>query len=171
MFLPLVLSSIASGLIATGVMVLMLYLPGLWNGPFYDVLGALGSFFLRDEGTGSTVLGALVYFAVGIVFAIFYGWVALLLLQNVTAFPHLFVLSSWPVPIDLMFVIIGIGFGLAHGGVVVLFLTIAVIEHHPLEQFRTRYMLLASQFGSHVVYGAVVMFFQSQFLRLFGAGA
>ena len=48
-----------------------------------------------------------------------------------------------------------------------LLVTIIVIEHHLLERFRTRFILVISQLISHVVFGITMMFFHLQFLQLF----
>ncbi|NIV35484.1 MAG: hypothetical protein GWN58_40345, partial [Anaerolineae bacterium] len=47
MVTALVLSSVLSGLIATAVMLVFLYLPLLWRGAYYDTLGSIGAIYLR----------------------------------------------------------------------------------------------------------------------------
>jgi hypothetical protein len=74
----LFLSSVAAGLIATFVMIFFLYLPLLWRGNYFDVLGALGSFLTKEVDGRSRLIGAIFYVLVGILFALFYGWIALL---------------------------------------------------------------------------------------------
>ncbi len=167
MAIPLLLSSVAAGLIATAVMVFFLYLPLLWNGNYYDVLGALGSAITRKLDGRARFLGSLIYFGGGIFFAIFYGWVVLALMGVPQPVPQIIVLSGLPTQINLFYPILGIALGLGHGILVAFILTIVVIEHHPLEQFRTRFILVISQIISHVAFGITVMFFQSQFLQLF----
>lgn len=170
MFLFLMLSAVASGLIATFVMVFFLYLPLTWGGDYYDVLGALGSAITRQVDARSRFLGGVIYFAGGLVFAIFYGWVVLALLQlegiNTSMVPQLRILPGLPVSVNIFYPLLGAVLGLGHGILVALLVTIIVIEHHPLERFRQRFILVISQLISHVAFGITVMFFHSQFLQL-----
>ena len=170
MALYLILSSIAAGLIATFVMMIFLYLPILWNGNFYDVLGAIGSLITKQVDARSRFIGGLIYIAFGIVFSVLYGLILLPILQAVNAgnmeVPQLIIFSGMPVEINLFYVILGLIAGIGHGIIVSLFATIIIIEHHPLEQFRSRYILVLSQLISHIAFGATVMFFHSQFLQL-----
>lgn len=168
MFSALLLSTFAAGLIATAVMVFALYLPRAWGGETFDVAGAIGSAVTGEMSDRSVFIGAALYFFGGIVFALFYGWIAMFLttsVNGVTA-PQIPLDLGTPTDLNLFFPLLGAILGLAHGGIVALFATIVVIEHHPLERFRTRYTLIVSQVFSHVVYGAVVMFFHHQFLQL-----
>ena len=166
MAIPLLLSSVAAGLIATAVMVFFLYLPLVWQGNYYDVLGALGSAITGQLDGRARFLGALVYFGGGIFFAIFYGWATLALMQIPQPIPEIMILQGLPTQINLFYPILGVALGLGHGILVAFILTIIVIEHHPLEQFRTRFILIISQIISHIAFGVTVMFFQSQFLQL-----
>jgi hypothetical protein len=165
----LVLSSVAAGLIATFVMIFFLYLPLLWRGNYFDVLGALGSYITREVNGRSRLIGGIIYVAVGIVFAYLYGWIALALLQQDLAlnFPRWTLFPNAPTEINLLFPVFGLAIGLGHGIFASLALTVLVIEYHPLERFHTRYILVLSQVISHIVFGVTVMFFQSQFLQLF----
>ncbi len=167
MAIPLLLSSVAAGLIATAVMVFFLYLPLVWRGNFYDVLGALGSALTGKLDGRARFLGSLLYFGGGIFMAIFYGWAVLALMQIPQPIPRIMILPGLPTEINLFYPILGIAIGLGHGILVAFIVTIIVIEHHPLEQFRTRFILVISQIISHIAFGATVMFFQSQFLQLF----
>lgn len=168
MLVAVLLSSFAAGLIATAVMVFTLYLPRAWGGETYDVFGALGSALSGKVDSRSAYLGAVLYFAGGIVFATFYGWIAAQLVgaTNGIAAPQLPLDLGLPTDVNVFFPFLGGILGVAHGGIVALFATILIIEHHPIEAFRTRYTLIISQIFSHLVYGAVVMFFHHQFLQL-----
>ncbi len=166
MAIPLLLSSVAAGLIATAVMVFFLYLPLLWRGNYYDVLGALGSAITRKLDGRARFIGSLLYFGGGVFFAIFYGWSVLALMQIPQPIPELMILSGLPTQINLFYPILGVALGLGQGILVAFIMTIIVIEHHPLEQFRTRFILVISQIISHIAFGATVMFFHSQFLQL-----
>jgi hypothetical protein len=164
----LLLSSVAAGLIATFVMIFFLYLPLLWRGNYFDVLGALGSFITKEVDGRSRLIGGIFYVLVGILFALFYGWIALLLLRADPSlnFPRWTIFPNAPTEINLLFPAFGFFIGLGHGVAASLLLTVVILEYHPLEQFHTRYILVISQLISHVVFGITVMFFQSQFLQL-----
>lgn len=167
MILPLLLSSFAAGLIATAVMVFFLYLPRLWQGRTYDVMGALGSAMTGKENAQSRFMGTTAYFLVGILFALLYGWIVLALLEDPPiAGPSWPVFPGAPVNIDLLFPLLGALIGFVHGMVVAILVTVIVIEHHPIERYREKVGLIPSQVVAHVVYGATVMFFQHQFLQL-----
>ena len=165
MAIPLLLSSVAAGLIATSIMVFFLYLPLAWQGNYYDVLGALGSAITRRIDAQARFLGALVYYGGGIFVSIFYGWVVLALIRGAFV-PQLNILPGLPTEINLVYPFLGAAIGLGHGILVAFFVVIIVIEHHPLEQYRARFILVVSQLISHVVFGITVMFFHSQFLQL-----
>ena len=170
MVLEVILSSIAAGLIATGVMVLFLYLPRLWSGGHYDVLNAVGSAVTKAVDERAPLIGSLIYFAGGIFFAFLYGWIALVMLRTEQSalLPQLIILPDFPTEINLIFPLVGLGLGFIHGMIIALLVTIVVIEHHPLERFRDNYRLVVSQLIGHVAFGFVVMFFHSQFLPLLG---
>ena len=165
MAIPLLLSSVAAGLIATSIMVFFLYLPLAWRGNYYDVLGALGSAITRRIDAQARFLGALIYYGGGIFVSIFYGWVVLALMQGGFV-PQLNILPGLPTDINLVYPFLGAALGLGHGILVAFFVVIIVIEHHPLEQYRARFILVISQLISHIVFGITVMFFHSQFLQL-----
>lgn len=168
MFLYLLLSSIAAGIIATGVMALVLYLPKAWGGTAFDAFGALGSAALRGDDDRKVIIGVLLYFAFGMLFALFYGWaaLALLTLPDGAPIPQWRVWPAFPVPIDMIFPILGILMGLVHGVFVGFLLAIVAIEHHPIASYRSNYLLVPLQVLAHVVFGFTVMFFHSQFLQL-----
>lgn len=167
MFPSVLLSSLAAGIIATAVMLAVLYLPRTWGGPNFDVLRALGSAFTGRLDARTLALGTLLYFLGGVIFAIFYGWLAAQLVAATEAVwvPQIIVVPA-PMEINLFYPILGMMIGLAHGGIVSLFTAILVIEHHPIERFRTYYGLVPSQILGHVVYGATVMLLHHQFLRM-----
>jgi hypothetical protein len=164
----LVLSSVAAGLIATFIMIIFLYLPLLWRGNYFDVLGALGSFRSGKVDGRARLIGAIIYTIAGIIFAYLYGWIALALLQADPGlnFPRWTLFPNAPTEINLLFPVFGLAIGLGHGIAASLLLTVIVIEYHPIEQFHSRYILVLSQIISHLVFGVTVMFFQSQFLQL-----
>lgn len=166
MALPLLLSSVAAGLIATSVMVFFLYLPLVWRGDFYDVLGAIGSAVTGELNARARFIGGVIYYLGGMFFAIFYGWVVLALMGVQGQTPQLTIFPQLPVAINLFYPLLGLALGLGHGILAAFFVVIFVIEHHPLAQFRARFILVISQLISHIAFGVTVMFFQSQFLQL-----
>lgn len=168
MILPLLLSSFAAGLIATAVMVFFLYLPRLWQGVTYDVMGALGSAITGRENQQSRFMGTTTYFLFGLLFAVLYGWIVLTLLESprTIEIPRWPALGGTPVEIDLLYPLLGALIGFVHGMVVAILVTVVVIEHHPIEKYRSRVGLIPSQVLAHVVYGALVMFFHHQLLQL-----
>lgn len=166
MFWALLLSSVASGLIATSVMVFFLYLPLLWQGNYYDVLGAIGSLITRRTDARTRFIGGLIYYLGGQFFTLFYGWVVLSLMQMRYPVPRLELFTGFPVEINLFYPILGIAIGLGHGILAAFFVVIFIIEHHPLAEYRARFILVISQLISHIAFGATVMFFQHQFLQL-----
>lgn len=166
MSFALILASIAAGLIATLVMVVFLYLPLLWSGDYYDVLGAIGSTLTKEVDARARFIGAALYFLVGILFALLYGWLALTLLRlSPGSLPQFIIFPASPVKINLLYPLLGLAVGLGHGIFAGLIMTV-LVEHHPIRHFRTRYILIISQVISHLAYGFTVMFFQSQFLQL-----
>lgn len=163
----LIFSSLAAGLIATFVMVLFQYLPLLWSGNYFDILGALGSWRTHVLDARARFIGAVLYFAGGIVFAFLYGVLVLGIRLNSEFLYGGYVISIPGLPTEVNFVypLLGIAMGLGHGVIVALIMTV-LISRHPLEYFHTRFILVVSQLIGHVVFGMVVMFFQSQFLQL-----
>ena len=163
----LVSSSVAAGLIATLVMIFFQYLPLLWGGRYFDVLGAIGSWQTKVLDARARFIGALVYTGGGILFALLYGVLVLgVRLNNEFLYgPFVFQLPGSPIEVNLVYPILGIAVGLGHGVVVALFTTV-LVTRHPLETFHTRLILIISQLIGHVAFGVVVMFFQSKFLQM-----
>ena len=164
----LLLSALVAGPIATAVMLGVLYLPRVWGGTGFDVLGALGSAVTRELDARSRGIGAIMYFAGGVLFALVYGWIAWMLLNapDGTRIPLVPLEVGAGNGVNLFYPLLGLHMGFAHGLIVFLFGAVVILEHHPIERFRTRYSLIASQIFSHLVYGAVVMFFLHLFLQM-----
>lgn len=167
--MTLFFSSVASGLIATGVMIVCLYLPVFWQGVYYDTLGALGSIFLREVDARSRMLGAILLLVGGVVFAFFYGWYTLMFLEGPFPAPPYLIFPGAPLEINLFYPLFGLVAGFCHGIFITLILTFVITDHHPLANYRQAYPLILSFIIGHTVYGMTVMFFQSQFLQLFAA--
>lgn len=163
--LALFLSSILSGAIATSLMIMFLYLPLIWGGLFYDTLGAIGSVLTGKIDERSRFFGAIILFAGGILFAFFYGWFALMFLNGTFGAPS-YLISESPVRIDLFYPLLGLVGGFGHGMFMTLIVSPMITDLHPVQSYRQLTPLLLSFFIGHMVYGVVVMFFQSQLLPL-----
>jgi len=167
-FTSLLLSSVLTGLLATAVMVVFLYLPLLWNGTYYDTLAAIGSIWTREANDRSRMIGALILFAGGIVFAMFYGAFVMMFMEGVGAFQGASyrVFPNLPTTVDLFFPFLGLVGGFGQGIFMSLITSFIVSDFHPLERFREPTPLIMSFLVGHTVFGAVVMFFQHQVLQL-----
>lgn len=163
--MTLFLSSVVSGLIATGVMIIFLYLPVFWQGVHYDTLGALGSILLDRVDARSRLLGAILLLIGGVLFAVFYGWYTLMFLDGPFPAPPYIIFLGSPLEINLFYPLFGLVAGFCHGIFITLILTFVITDHHPLASYRQAYPLILSFIIGHTVYGTTVMFFQSQFLQ------
>lgn len=158
------LSSIISGIIATTIMIAFLYLPRLWKGVYYDTVGALGAILFDTVDTRSSIIGGLLLYIGGMTFALFYGWYALMFLEGPFPAPPYVVFFGSPLETNLFYPLFGMVAGFCHGIFITLILTFVITDHHPLAHYRQAYPLILSFIIGHTVYGATVMFFQSQFL-------
>jgi hypothetical protein len=165
MFLTLLFTSFASGIIATFVMLVFQYLPTVWGGDYYDALGAVGSLITKRVDPPTRYLGGAIYFAIGIIFALLYGEIAYIVLRS-GALTGGSQIGNLPLVMHWAFPMLGFAIGLGHGIFVALLATILVIEHHPLRQFHSRFILVISTLIGHVAFGVTVMFFQSKLLQL-----
>lgn len=163
--MTLLLSSVVSGLIATGVMIVFLYLPVLWKGVYYDTLGALGAILLYKVDTRSRILGGILLLVGGILFAFFYGWYTLMFLGGPFPAPLYLIFPGSPLEINLFYPLFGLVAGFCHGIFITLILTFVITDHHPLKSYRQAYPLILSFIIGHTVYGMTVMFLQSQILQ------
>lgn len=165
----LVLSSVATGVIATAAMLAAVYLPMVWRARPADVIGMLGSALAGGrEGERATYLGSVAFLLGGVAFAFLYGLLATVLMRAGDAMPSLPVPLGLPTAIDLAYPLAGLALGFAHGVVVTLLMTIVVTEHHPLHRFRGGMSFVVPLMLGHLVFGAVAGFFQHQFLQLLG---
>lgn len=166
MFLALFLTSFVAGTVGTVAMLITLYLPALWNGMHYDTVGAIGSVITKKVDKRSRVLGAILLLIGGIVFANFYGFFVLMF-ENGTLEPSYYMLladSKWS--INLFYPFIGAVGGLGHGVFMSLITTFIITDFHPVEKYRNMIPLIISFIFGHMVYGAVVLFYQAQILQL-----
>ena len=162
----LFLSSVASGLIGTTVMLIFLYLPTFWNGLYYDTLGGLGGIFTQKIDRRAQLIGAILLFTGGILFAFFYGFFVLMLTQGAFSAPDYTIFRRSAAPINLFFPLAGLVGGMGHGIFVSLITSFIVTDFHPIPEYRDAFTLILSFVIGHTVYGVTVMFFQAQFLQL-----
>jgi hypothetical protein len=165
MILPLTLTSVLTGILGTAIMVAALYLPQAWGRPSYDTLGTLGSLFTKRIDAQARVLGALVLAAGGVVFAAYYGWIALMFMSGTFDAPDYRVLRDFPTEIHLFYPILGLVGGFAQGMFASLILGFVVVDFHPVEEQRSPFPLIQSFLIGNTVFGVVVMFFQHQLLQ------
>ena len=162
----LFMSSILSGLAATTIMLVFLYLPLLWGGVFYDSLGAAGALVYGKVDGRSRLLGTLFLFIGGILFAFFYGWFVLLLTLGTFPAPEYVLFPTSTAPVNLFFPLFGLVMGLGQGIYLSLITTFIVTDFHPIPSYRNTFALILSYLIGHMVYGVTVMFFQAQVLGL-----
>ena len=163
---PLALSSVLTGLLGTAVMVAALNLPQLWGKPTYDTLGTLGSLFTRRLDAQSRAIGAVLLSLGGVVFAAFYGWIALMFFTGTFGSPEYLIFRDFPTTIDLFYPLVGLVGGFGQGMFAALILAFVVVDFHPVESQRSPFDLIQSFLVGNTVFGLVVMFFQHQLLQL-----
>ncbi len=166
LILPLMLSSVLTGLLGTAVMLAALNLPLLWGKPTYDTLGTLGSLFTRRLDPQARAIGAVLLAFGGIVFALFYGWIALLFYTGTFAAPQYLVFRDFPTTVDLFYPLVGLVGGFGQGMFAALILAFVVVDFHPIEAQRSPFDLVQSFLVGNTVFGMVVMYFQHQLLQL-----
>ncbi len=135
-----ILLILISGLLATGVMSVTLYLIH-WRGlAEADMIRAVGSIITRKESNAMPV-GLALHFFLGVIFA----------------FLYVVIWSTLPIDTFSHYVILGLITGFAHGLVVSFMLVILIAEHHPLERFQQAGMGIAlAHLVGHIVYGLLV---------------
>jgi hypothetical protein len=136
----IVLSALApliGGIVGTAAMTLFLLFPRWLGIGKMDVIPAIGA-LITGKAEKAFSIGFIVHFASGIIFAYVY-WALLLLMKMPIVW--------W-------------AFGLAgflHGIVVMLLVSIAVMEHHPIARYHERGPMTGlAQLLAHILYGFVV---------------
>lgn len=165
-FTSLALSSFAAGTIATGVMLLFLYLPAFWGGVYYDTLGSIGAMFQKQVDVRGRLAAAVALVVGGIFFAFFYGAFALMFMTGNFEAPAYLVFPNLPTEINLFFLILGLVAGFGQGIYIAMLASFAIADYHPVPAYRDLFSLNLSFLVGHTVYGVVVMFFQHQLLQL-----
>jgi len=131
------IAPLLGGLAGTLVMTLLLQIPkwiGLGN---IDIIRAVGALVTRKQ-KGNFFPGVLVHFSAGIIFA----------------YAYVFILSFSHIPINPL---TGLFLGAVHGAIIMLLVSIAILEHHPIAHYHDRGPMTGfAQLLAHMVYGLVV---------------
>lgn len=154
------LASLASGLIAVTVTLLVTYLPAFWRGRYFDTLTSLSGGLFKNTSQGSRLATVLFLFTLGIATAFFYAWLTSLFIGGILPAPANVEPGSFG-PFTLFYPLVGGITGFAQGLLVSLLTTLRITTAHPLESYRESAPLVRSYLVSNTVYGAVVMLCQS----------
>ncbi|MEM7008153.1 MAG: hypothetical protein AAF462_03380 [Thermodesulfobacteriota bacterium] len=131
---------LATGLIATGLMSLLLTFITRSKFANADMVRAIGSLYTGSY-ENALVPGLVIQFSSGIIFA----------------FLYFMVMNFFFTPTLLSGILGGLIIGLAHGIIVAFALVITVAEHHPVEKFRQAGLTVASShIAGHVIFGLTV---------------
>ena len=131
-------SAVIAGLIATAVMTAIMYAAPYVGLPKMDIMGMLGTMFM-EPGTTALILGAIIHFMMGAIFAIIYAF----FWTNVLGDP------TW---------LWGIIFGLVHGIIVVFTMPMIQGMHPRAEQLEMEMggMAIVGMLMGHAIFGLVV---------------
>lgn len=134
------LAAICAGIVGVLGMTLLMWLVtrlGLTNA---DMVRAIGSVFTKSNES-AMVVGVLLHTVSGVVFAMLY----------MIGFGLLGIHTG------LLYCLMGVVFGGAHGFVMSFILVSTVAQHHPMEEFREAGpSVAAAHFAGHIVYGLLV---------------
>ena len=131
------LSPLFGGLLGTLIMTIALLLPNWLGFGRVDVIRAVGALVTR-RAHGAFVPGLMLHLFSGIIFAYIY--------QLILSLSH--------IPLNAM---TGLMMGSLHGAIVMLLVSIAIMEHHPISYYHTRGPMTGfAQLLAHMLYGVVV---------------
>lgn len=134
------ITSVVAGLAGASAMVIAIHLITRQTELKAAPLQVLGSVFTRSLDS-ALLVGSILHLVSGVAFAALY--ILIFAFFDVTS------------PIALIF--FGSSLGAAQGFVISFFIITLVAEHHPIEQFRAKGVLVAVEFLlGHLAYGAVV---------------
>jgi hypothetical protein len=156
----MLISSLASGLIAVTVTLLVTYLPAFWRGKYFDTLTSLGGGFFKNTSQGSRLSTVLLLFLLGTATAFFYALLTNAFLQGTFPAPSNVEPGNFG-PFTLFHPLVGGIIGFAQGLLVSLLTTLRITTVHPLESYRESVPLVRSYLMNNTIYGAVVMLCQS----------
>lgn len=133
-----ILSAIIAGLVATAIMTAIMYMAPYMGFPKMDMMGMIGTMF-TERGSGATILGAVVHFMMGAIFAIIYAF----LWASVIGAP------TW---------LWGIIFGLVHGIIAIAVMPMMKGMHPRPEAFEmgSGTMAIVGILTGHAIFGLVV---------------
>jgi uncharacterized membrane protein YagU involved in acid resistance len=131
-----VLGAIVAGLAGTAVMTMLMYAAPLMGMPKMDIAGMLGTMFVSKKQM-AVVLGMIMHFVAGVIFALVYALLWSLGLGSATWW--------W-----------GLIFGAVHGIIAIVMIPIIMRMHPRKPEMAGRPMVMAGQLMGHLVYGLVV---------------
>jgi hypothetical protein len=135
------LFSLYTGLVATTVMTVFLWVLKYFSLINISMLKALGSVLTKND-KNALIPGIIINYLAGITFCFFY----ILLFK-------IFPLAGTGEALILL----GSAMGFAHGVVVALLLVVLVAEHHPLEKYKSVGFKVAGYYLiSHIIYGFTI---------------
>ena len=138
------LGAVAAGLVGTAVMTALIYMMPLMGLPKMDIIGMLGTMFTADEGTAN-IVGTVVHFLLGIIFAIIYAF----LWDSVIGDPT----ALW-----------GLAFGLVHGIIAVIVMPTMRNMHPRPPEMEMGPLLMAGLIVGHIIFGIVVALVYAAFI-------
>jgi uncharacterized membrane protein YagU involved in acid resistance len=138
-----VLGAIIAGLAGTAVMTMLMYAAPLMGMPKMDIAGMLGSMFVSKKET-ATIVGLVLHFMMGVVFAIIYALLWSLGIGSATWW--------W-----------GLIFGAVHTVVILMMMPIMMRMHPRPPEMAGGPMVMVGQLMGHLVFGLVVALVYSAF--------
>ncbi len=131
------IAPLLGGLVGTAVMTLLLQIPqwiGIGN---IDIIRAVGALATHKQEK-AFLPGLILHFSAGILFG--YGYVV--------------VLSYSHIPVNPL---TGLFLGGVHGAIIMLLVSIAILEHHPIAFYHERGPMTGfAQLLAHMIYGLIV---------------
>ncbi len=135
--MPEYLIPLIAGIVGTVAMTIFLIVPRFMNVENVDIIRAVGALWTKREDN-AWAPGFVIHFGSGIAFAYIYWF--------------LFGLAGLPLNTGT-----GVLAGAVHGALVMLFTSIAVMEHHPIRKYQKRGPMTGfMQLLAHVLYGLIV---------------
>jgi len=131
-----VLGAIIAGLAGTAVMTMVMYVAPLMGMPKMDIAGMLGSMFVSKKETAK-VVGMVMHFMMGVVFALIYALLWSLGLGSATWW--------W-----------GLIFGAVHGVVIIVMMPIMMRMHPRPPEMAGGPLVMVGQLMGHMIFGLVV---------------
>lgn len=134
--MPALVAPLIGGIVGTVVMTVFLFMPRWLNLGRVDVVRAVGALF-TGKAEGAEPIGFTLHFASGIVFA----------------YVYYFAIQAFQLPVNWLTYLLA---GALHGVIVMLLVSIAVLEHHPVARYHERGPMTGfMQLLAHIVYGGV----------------